>query len=222
VPALTSAATCTEELSEWVGVDGFSNGDLIQAGVGESMVGPYDNETCTPGHFYVWAWWEILPASMTPVSMTVQAGDVVTVAISEVSPGEWDIKVTDVTENEVVNQDEAYTAPLSSAEWVVEAPYDSYVCGGYCIPDPFSPAVPFSSVAYTGSASTAYDIVMAKSVSGQMVDFATPNRVSAWPSAFGVTYTGQGVDGPRSAALARAMVGRPAAGRHLSHRVYEG
>jgi hypothetical protein len=222
VPALTSAATCTEELSEWVGIDGFSNADLIQAGVGESMVGPYDNETCTPGHFYVWAWWEILPASMTPVSMTVQAGDVVTVAISEVSPGEWDIKVTDVTENEVVNQVEAYTAPLSSAEWVVEAPYDSYVCGGYCIPAAYSPAVPFSAVAYTGSASTAYDIVMAKSASGQLVDFATPNRVLAWPSAFGVTYTGQGVDGPRSPALARAMVGRPAAGRHLSHRTFEG
>jgi Peptidase A4 family len=219
VPTLTSGATCSEELSQWVGIDGFSNSDLIQAGVGESMVGPYDNQTCTTGHYYIWAWWEVLPASMSPISMTVQAGDSVTVDISQIGTGNWDIKITDNTENETFNQDETYSAPLSSAEWVVEAPFDHYVCSGYCAPDPYSPAVPFTAIGYTGATSAAYDIVMTQDISGTEVNLSTPNRLSAWPSGFSISYTGGGVAGPRASALATSAV---AAGKGLTHPIFQG
>ena len=224
MPALTSGATCSEELSEWVGVDGFSNDDLIQAGVGESMVGPYDNETCTAGTYYVWAWWEILPASETPIVMTVHAGDSVTVQLSQVSSGEWDIRIVDNTADETFNQEEAYSAAMSSAEWIVEAPYDTYVCGpgGYCVPDPYSPAVPFSAISATGAVGTAYDVEMEQTSGNSSVDYADPNLVQSWPSSFTDSYIGPGNTGRRSAALARRMVSRPARGRKLSHHVFQG
>lgn len=229
VPGLTSQATCTEELSEWVGVDGYSNQDLIQAGVGESMVGPYDNETCTPGHYYLWAWWEVLPASMTPVAMTVDAGDSVTVDLSEVSAGVWDIRVVDNTSRASFSQEESYGGPASAVEWVVEAPYDQSVCsgtGGYCIPDPYSPSVSFSAVTYSGNTTAAYDVTMTKSVSGAPVTFSTPSSLSDWPGNFSVSYTGGGTNapnaGPNGEPPSSPLAARSAAGGQVARTIFEG
>jgi hypothetical protein len=219
VPGLTSAAACNEELSEWVGIDGLSDSDLIQAGVGESMVGPQDNETCTPGHYYLWAWWEMLPSSMTPISMTVQAGDSVTVDISQIATGNWDIRITDSTENETFNQTENYNAPLSSAEWVVEAPYDSYVCRGYCVPEPYSPAVSFSAIGSTGAMSAIDDLVMTQAIGGSAESLSTPNKVLSWPSNFSVAYTGGGAARSMSSG---AMAPNLSAGNAVSHPIFEG
>ncbi len=74
-----------------VGIDGWNaptlpeDTYLIQAGVDASMTDP-DTGTCTPGKFYVWPWWEILPQNETPITtVTVNAGDQVTVSISQLS-----------------------------------------------------------------------------------------------------------------------------------------
>ena len=215
VPALTASATCNEELSEWVGIDGYNNSELIQAGIGESMVGPYDNQRCTAGQYYVWGWWEILPASMTPVTMTVDAGDQVTVDISQVNGSNWEIVLSDTTRNETVTEDETYSGPGASAEWIVEAPYDSYVCGGYCVPEPYSPAVPFSGISCTGSLSTVYDVTMRQSG----VNLSTPSLLSQWPADFSVSYTGS-QNGPLSRGLVPLQVG--AGGQGPSHPIFQG
>lgn len=87
VPYLTTDATCNEETSEWVGLDGLDNSSLVQAGVSESMTDPFTGE-CDPGQFYAWAWWEVLPADATPITSwasgspaVVNAGDWVSVTI---------------------------------------------------------------------------------------------------------------------------------------------
>ena len=63
----------------WVGIDGFTNDALIQAGTEADF---YD------GVAHYTAWWEILPApAVTIHSLSVRAGDRVSVKIARVSAG---------------------------------------------------------------------------------------------------------------------------------------
>ena len=67
VPSLQSDETCNTALSQWVGIDGADNSDLIQAGVQESPIDAY-GDCSAPNYFSVQPWWEILPATMRPPS----------------------------------------------------------------------------------------------------------------------------------------------------------
>jgi hypothetical protein len=212
VPALTSAATCNEEMSEWVGIDGNSDANLIQAGIGEAMVNPGTGR-CSGGYF-IWAWWEILPAASVLVPITVGAGDRVTVTIAQISGSNWQIQLTDDTNAQAFTRDESYTAPLSSAEWVVEAPEDRSVCGGACDLSPYSPAVTFSGAGCTGGVSQLYDYTM---IQGG-VDVATPSAVPGWPSVFSIGYSSGGTN----SRIARALRAAKARTGKLSHLVFEG
>jgi Peptidase A4 family len=79
VPNLTAAPTKTAT-SEWVGIDGTNPKDrsLIQAGVSER----YDPRT---NLVEIHAWWEILPALETKMSLPVTAGDRISVSIGRVN-----------------------------------------------------------------------------------------------------------------------------------------
>jgi hypothetical protein len=69
VPSLSAGDTNSENTSAWVGIDGWGNQDLVQAGIDEEV---------DPGNSYVdiWPWWEVLPAASTPISsVSVSAGD---------------------------------------------------------------------------------------------------------------------------------------------------
>ncbi|MHB8394422.1 MAG: G1 family glutamic endopeptidase [Candidatus Dormibacteria bacterium] len=116
VPSLYQGQTNTY-LSEWVGVDGFNNSDLIQAGIQEYPV---------PGsttRFYLFPWWEILPATETPITtMTVNPADQVTITISQLSGSTWTITLDDSTDGQSFTTNQTYTGPGASAEWIVEAP----------------------------------------------------------------------------------------------------
>ena len=52
--------------SAWIGIDGFSNSHLIQTGTGHDWI---------DGKAYYYAWWEILPASVTFIPLPIQPGD---------------------------------------------------------------------------------------------------------------------------------------------------
>ncbi|HXW82095.1 MAG TPA: G1 family glutamic endopeptidase, partial [Acidimicrobiales bacterium] len=59
-------------VSEWVGVDGYGNSSLVQAGVDEIPEGP--------GKEMVVPWWEVLPSpQVTATGVMVRVGDTVTV-----------------------------------------------------------------------------------------------------------------------------------------------
>ena len=61
--------------SQWVGIDGFDNGDLIQTGTEAD----YYN-----GSAHYAAWWEILPAAATVIpSITVRPGDQMSASITK-------------------------------------------------------------------------------------------------------------------------------------------
>jgi hypothetical protein len=119
VPAVQSSAPGFS--AAWTGIGGDGTSDLIQAGTGQDSEG---------GASY-YAWYEILPASETPISnctgsaaCTVTPGDTMTVAITETSLNVWTITMTaSGTDNWTWSINNlAYTSSHSSAEWILEAP----------------------------------------------------------------------------------------------------
>jgi hypothetical protein len=98
--------------STWVGIDGFTNSNLIQAGTEQDWING------TPVYM---AWWEILPAPETPISMAVHPGDAMSVSITSGVPN-WTITVADTTTGKSFTTQQAYTGPLTSVEWIQEAP----------------------------------------------------------------------------------------------------
>ena len=171
VPALTTAATCSEIMSEWVGIDGLDNASLIQAGIGEGMTN-LENGTCTPGQFYIYPWWEILPASETIIpstSVAVNVGDQITVTIKQIGETtNWQIALTDDTDGQSFTTEQVYTGVGNSAEWIVEAPDDPSLCGtgvypldpGICPLAPYSPDINFTDLVATGSETTMWQLFM--------------------------------------------------------------
>ena len=99
--------------STWVGIDGFTNPDLIQAGTEQDW---------QHGAAFYQAWWEILPAFETPITtITVHPGDTMNVSIAQGFP-DWTITVTDQTTGQTFTTTQPYSGPLTSAEWIQEAP----------------------------------------------------------------------------------------------------
>jgi len=111
---LSTAKSGAQFSSDWVGIDGFDNSDLIQAGTEEDWIG---------GSAYYSAWWEILPSPETPIaSMTVRPGDAMSVAISQGAHALWTITMTDASDGQSFTTHQSYAGPGRSAEWVHEAP----------------------------------------------------------------------------------------------------
>lgn len=100
--------------ADWVGIGGYSSGDLIQAGTSEEIVG---------GHTNYYAWTEILPAPEAKISgFVVHPGDSMTVDVTETSLGAWTITVSNHTTAGVFTKNLSYASTNSSAEWIREAP----------------------------------------------------------------------------------------------------
>jgi hypothetical protein len=100
--------------SEWVGIDGYNNSNLIQTGTESD----YYNGSA---HYY--AWWEILPASETVIpSIAVHPGDVMSASITQGTGSSWTIKITDTRTGASFTTTQTYTGPQTSAEWIEEAP----------------------------------------------------------------------------------------------------
>ncbi len=100
--------------ASWVGIDGFANRDLIQAGTEQDWV----RRTAVYG-----AWWEILPAAETPIfSLTIHPGDAMSVTITQGGSHRWTISLADTTTHQSFTTVQSYTGPGASAEWIQEAP----------------------------------------------------------------------------------------------------
>ena len=143
VPTVSSTqpSSCTTNysdcaISEWVGIDGFGNQYLIQAGVQGNW-----NANGTPTYY---PWYEVItpsiadPEEMIPGWSSVSPGDSITVTLTKQTSGGWDIVLTDNTTGQSFNSDTLTAAQLSSqanpnsfqasavtpenAEWIAETP----------------------------------------------------------------------------------------------------
>jgi hypothetical protein len=111
VPSVAASRKATYS-SNWVGIDGYNNSDLIQTGTESD----YYN-----GAAHYGAWWEILPAAETVIpSINIKPGDTVTASITKGSGSSWKIVITDGSQSFTTTQ--TYTGPQTSAEWIEEAP----------------------------------------------------------------------------------------------------
>src|SRR3954454_13869598 len=100
--------------SAWVGIDGFTNSDLIQTGTESD----YYN-----GSAHYNAWWEILPAPETAITtFAVHPGDVMTASITKGSGSSWTITINDTTNGGTVTATQNYTGAGTSVEGIEEAP----------------------------------------------------------------------------------------------------
>ncbi len=109
----TVSATTTGADATWVGLGGLTTNDLIQAGTQAAVSG---------GRVMYSAWTETLPASSRTVPLSVNAGDTVTVTISERSSGLWDIVMRNDTTGERYATTVRYASTRTSAEWIQEVP----------------------------------------------------------------------------------------------------
>jgi Peptidase A4 family len=113
VPTVT-AAPGNRYASDWVGIGGFSSGDLLQAGVGEQFV----NGTASYN-----AWTEILPAAEVVIpGFPIHPGDAMTVTVKKGTGNQWTIVVKDATSGQTFTKKLTYASCLCSAEWIHEAP----------------------------------------------------------------------------------------------------
>jgi len=138
-------------VSEWVGVDGWANRSLIQAGVNEVPQ--------SSGEVLVEPWWEVLPARQKDAKgVLVAVGDRVTVTIGKVSSSMWSISLTDGTNGEVFSTDKHYQGQLSSAEWIVEA--NEQADGKFTQLAHYGPLVSFTKLGVIGPQTTVIRVVM--------------------------------------------------------------
>lgn len=100
----------------WVGIGGAVSDDLIQAG---TEVVPDDT-----GNLVYQAWYELLPDNSKPVPLPISPGDVVSVAVTEQSPGQWLISFTDATTGQSYTKTVQYDSTGSSADWIEEMPVE--------------------------------------------------------------------------------------------------
>jgi len=113
VPSVSPSRKATYS-SNWVGIDGFNDSNLIQTGTESDY---YQGSA----HYY--AWWEILPAAETRISsISVHPNDSMSASIVEGAGGLWTITITDTSNGQSFTTQQSYSGQLSSAEWIEEAP----------------------------------------------------------------------------------------------------
>ena len=112
VPSVSSTSSATYS-SSWIGIDGFNNSNLIQTGTEQDYYS---------GRAHYSAWWEILPAPATTISLTIHAGDHMSASIKKGSNSMWTITISDTTSGHSFSTTKLYAGPQTSAEWIQEAP----------------------------------------------------------------------------------------------------
>jgi hypothetical protein len=109
-----SRTTAGSADAAWVGIGGVRSEDLIQAGT--------EAEVSARGQVEYTAWIETLPSSSQTIDLTVHAGDVIAVTITEQSADNWQITITNKTTGQSYQTTVHYQSSHSSAEWIEEAP----------------------------------------------------------------------------------------------------
>ena len=119
----TASPTSTPTYSsQWIGIGGFGDSTLVQTGTESDYYG---------GAAHYSAWYELLPASETPISgFTVSPGDEIYANITQgTSSNKWVITLTDLTSNTAFTTTVTYSSSQLSSEWIEERPE---MCSGTC------------------------------------------------------------------------------------------
>ncbi|TVY92504.1 Aspergillopepsin [Lachnellula willkommii] len=175
-PSVPSGGSSSTEYcgAAWVGIDGYSNSDLIQTGVLWCIEdGEYDYE----------AWYEYLPASLVDYSgISVSAGSSVTVTATKTgtNSGVTTLKSGGTTVTHTFSG-ESSDLPGTSAEWIVE----DFLSGNSEVP-----FADFGSVTFTGATAVVDgDTVTAGGDSAVIIYLEEDNEVLTSTTVSGSTVT---------------------------------
>jgi len=114
-PAVTCNGVSPEATSNWVGLDGYTNGTVEQTGTIANCKGANDK---TPVYK---AWYEMFPAGSVNV-FTVKPGDLMSVAV-RYKNGKFHLKIADLTSGKSFKHSATCNScQRSSAEWIIERP----------------------------------------------------------------------------------------------------
>jgi hypothetical protein len=115
VPAIPATSGDTYS-GVWVGIGGFGENTLIQAGT---------LQQCADGRVTYYAWYELLPALAVRISdLRIRAGDTISASIRLVDEAEdtWSVEINDVAGGESFRRTFVYNSSRLSGEWIVERP----------------------------------------------------------------------------------------------------
>ncbi|HEY5273440.1 MAG TPA: G1 family glutamic endopeptidase [Acidimicrobiales bacterium] len=120
VPTATCASAPNAYSSSWIGIDGQFNSRVFQTGT---------ETDCENGLQTDYGWFEDYPSPPVVLDMVVHPGDSIKADVRQVSPGNWNYTLTDLTSDQVVSSPNpiAYPGPGTSAEWIEEDPGDQTV-----------------------------------------------------------------------------------------------
>jgi hypothetical protein len=177
-----SASNGVSSDATWVGIGGVTSQDLIQAGT---------QDVVQNGQISRQAWIETLPSPSQPVSITINAGDSMTVSVAQQGSGTWQLKLNDNTNGQSFQTSVAYQSSLSSADWIEEAPLDGRQL--LTLDNFGSVAVSGASTVDNGQSDT---IAAANGQAITMVGpnnqpLATPSGLGSDGASFTITRTGQ-------------------------------
>ncbi len=112
IPA--APATLGSYVAQAVGIGGFQTSDLLAVGTQEQAV---------QGQASYVAFWETAPGNEVAIgSVPVHPGDRVAASLHEVSPGQWQITLRDLTSGQTFTQVVSYDSSRSSAEILLADP----------------------------------------------------------------------------------------------------
>jgi hypothetical protein len=120
VPSVNCAGAPDSYSSHWVGIDGFNSNTVEQIGIDADCIGG------TPAYS---AWFEFYPHwPYTINTITIKPGDTMFAEVSAGAKSQFTVTLKNVTQKQVFSTTTKMPqAQLSSAEWVVEAPWSSGV-----------------------------------------------------------------------------------------------
>jgi hypothetical protein len=123
VPTVTCLAGAPDSFSSfWVGIDGFNSGTVEQIGI---------DADCVSGKPTYSAWFEFYPHWPSTINtVVVRPGDTISAEVSYGVKGQFTVTLTNVSWNPQQTFSISSKMPqarLSSAEWIVEAPWSSGV-----------------------------------------------------------------------------------------------
>ncbi len=122
-----------------------------------------------------YAWYELIPAPSTRVSLPVAPGNRVTVAIKQATPGMWSIVIRNLSTGKRWSKSTPYPSTMATAEWIEETPL-LIGSGGSSI----SPLPRLSAVHFTASSVNGAPAGLTSAERMQLVD--SSNHVLATPS----------------------------------------
>lgn len=115
VPRATAGGSSSASDVTWIGIGGVTSKDLIQVGTEDTFT--------HAGAQKVSAFYEMMPGVLQPIpTLTVSPGDTIVASLSETSPNQWKISISDSTARKSYTNTVTYASSRSSVEWIEEDP----------------------------------------------------------------------------------------------------